>query len=166
MPGSHSATYWLQVEAVPSVARLVPFPEVVVGRCRATPRRPWKREPGWCWGSRVEPGASALGLPGWGPGEDALEGQVGWRGTEGSGRIEAHSCATQRDVHECGRELKEEVRMERAWSVRLYPKSEWRKGLGWSPGGAVKAGPGPRVSAGGGSSLFVLVTVKCVRPAF
>lgn len=74
----------------------------------ATPRRPWKREPGWCWGNRVEPGASALGLPG-GHGEGRLAGEVGWRGTEGSGRIEAHSCATQRDVHECGRELKEEA---------------------------------------------------------
>lgn len=30
-------------------------------------------------------------------------------------------------------------------SVRLYPKSEWRKGLGWSAGGAVRAGTGPRV---------------------
>ena len=142
MPGSHSATYWLQVEAVPSVARLVPFPEVVVGRCRATPRRPWKREPGWCWGSRVEPGASALGLPGWGTGEDALEGQVGWRGTEGSGRIEAHSCSTQRDVHECGRELKEKwgwsgpdqcgciqnLSGGRAWAGVLA--GQWKRALG------------------------------------
>lgn len=120
-----------------------PFRKWLLGRCRATPRRPWKREPGWCWGSGVEPGASALGLPGWGTGENALEGEVGWRGREGSGRIEVHSCAFQRDVHECGRELKEEVKMERP--VRLYPKSEWRKGLGWSAGGAVRVGPGPRV---------------------
>lgn len=88
-----------------------PFRKWLLAAARQHPGVPGSGEPGWCWGSCSEPGASVQGLPGWGPGEDTLEGGVGWWGKKGSGRVEAHLCATERDVHECGRELREEVKI-------------------------------------------------------
>lgn len=91
-------------------------------------------------------------LPGLGAGEDFLEGGIGWRGKEGSGRVGAHLCARKRDEHECGRELEGEVGKERPnWGASIQNLSEPRKGL-WA---GVPAGSERRACELAGAPVYL-----------
>ena len=89
-----------------------PFRKWLLAAAGQHPGVPGSWELGWCWGSCAEPGASAQGLPGWGTGENPLEGGLGgWEGREaGKSR---HTRVPPSGMCMCGRELKEEVKMER-----------------------------------------------------
>lgn len=79
----------------------------------------------------------------------------GERKEEGESR---HSCANERDVHECGRELKEKVKKGETGLQCVYPKS-LSGGRGHGAGEGVTAG-----SVWACEALVYLSGPQCVRP--